>query len=182
MAARQLHIDQLEEFYLRDDLSRLTPGTRILFGHVRSVDVERVSTATGPAEAWCEVATVYAVGEYSHYDLHPPRQGVRKDSSSSLAEKTMRIRYIPGEAIREDYIADRHAADAGVLAYAPGHYNGANFTVLLNDLEAAGVELIPTPSSEYLEKQQVFNALYEETYGAIDRYIEAAIAEDIYSR
>jgi hypothetical protein len=140
-------IDQLGEHHLRD-LSRLTPGTRVLFGHVPELTGD--PAIIGYHEFYSgELATVKKIETISANELFKFKTPV------SWAQHTSSVIFYTQEDGRD---WKNFATDAGVERYTEGHYNSANFTVLLDDLEAAGIELILDVTQKYKRRLEKFNA------------------------
>lgn len=143
------HIDQLSEFHLRD-LKRLTPGAKVLFGHVPPLDEDPAyCDTTEYADAYrAEVIEVKAASfNELHHFTHTPEWATAKQQVIFYDSVNYKNRH-------------RYASDSGVIPSTVGEesYNPTNFTVLLEDLEAAGVTLDLNVSEEYQARLDEFNA------------------------
>lgn len=144
--AKRLYLDQLSKFHVKDP-ERLKPGTKLLFGHVPPLqDPELRDSKVRP---FSEQVTVDHVGNYSFEDLH---ENVKEFPSSK--EKSPVVILDKGLS---HYTRYRYLGDAGVLPYNGSFYNSSNFTVILDDLKEAGVELVLEVSPEYRARMEEFN-------------------------
>lgn len=136
---KTLHIDELQDFALRD-LSRLKPGAEALQLHIPNLSEE-----SGPflsmRAVWATQITVGRVGMIPYHELEPDAPRSPGDEARTLASYT----FTDGDG-RSDY---RFASDAGIEPYGSGRYNSTNSLVLIEDLEKAGVEVELEPSPAF---------------------------------
>jgi len=145
-----------QDFRLRD-LERLTPGSKVLFIHLPPLNDDLLITHMGSIPyTSVELAIITEVKDASFDDLHPlavenPNRATQTAEQLEWAtEKKPVIFYNRHPALLTPNISHRYASDSGVIPYSPsGMYNDTNFTVLMDDLNEAGVELSTLPSPEY---------------------------------
>ena len=141
-------IDELTAFHLHD-LSRLTPGVKVLIGHVGEIYSTKLSYRFKES-ARGELATITRTANISFNELY----GINGAGESSKILQPV-IFYQNGLG-QENFI---YANDAGVNVYDDGLYNKVNFIVVLSDLEQAGAELSLTPSEAYTASLAAYNSL-----------------------
>ena len=152
-------IDQLGAFHLHD-LSRLTPGVRVLIGHVGKVSFV-VPSSKFKKKAVGHLGTITRTTNISFNELHGYTD---TDNDLSSIEQSV-IFYQSDELGSKDYItrtkfgsvAFIYASDAGVNVYDSGLRSKTNFIVVLSDLDQAGVELSLTPSAAYTSRLVEYN-------------------------
>lgn len=126
-------LDELSDFHVKD-LNRLTPGTKVLFGHVPDLI----------AESRFHDHKIFPSVEYAEV--------LRTEDDSSDSPKPQ-IHYRDSKG-REN----RHyASDMSVIPYGAGFYNDANFVVILDDLKNAGVSVDTEVSPHYKSAQELYN-------------------------
>lgn len=145
-----LHLDELRDFALRDP-ARLTPGTEALFVHLPVL--ENAHAASWRASAHAYVATVVESGEFSQNDLHPDM--IVDKPWATKKDAIVRISSLNTETYR-------YLNDSGVIPYDSGYLNPVNFTVLLEDLKAAGHDYHLSASPAWLQAANDFNEQVEE--------------------
>lgn len=143
-----LFLDELKERAVRD-IEKLTPGTEILIGHVP--DLSHPELVDSHAHYSSDAGIVTEVG-YKYFDeLHP---GMDRHEGE---EPKLVILYSDGG----DRMRYMHATDAGVLPYGDpqnGHYNDANFMVLISELNDEGIMPLLRASDDYEERLKEFNS------------------------
>lgn len=146
-----LYIDQLRKFAVHDP-SRIQKGDKVLFLHVPSL----TDTAWNDHKlsAYGSEVEITEVGMKTFAELHPVL-------TNPLKTDPALVFLYKGEH-SESY---RHASDAGVIPYEGNWRNDVNFTVLVSDLEKAGVEVILEASPEYRrEMEKVNETIVEHNY------------------
>lgn len=143
-----LFLDELSDYHSKD-LSRFKPGAKILFGHIPPVTRNPILEFAELCPSSRE-AEVVEVKDIAFNVLHNIKHGNPKCD----APRTMIFYKIEGINDTCSYPTDR-----GIEPYAEGYYNPANFTVILSDLEYAGVEYVPVASPAYMEQIRKLNAL-----------------------
>lgn len=148
-----LSIDGLKAHALRD-LSKLTPGTEVIFGHVPTLDDPAMEDSKN--FVYGHFATVTEVRDATFAELHPLlRKPIETD-----AQPVIFYQHGIGSEI-EGIEAHRYATDSGVIPYdgtTSVFYNTTNFTVLLSELKELGIEPSIEPSEEFTADLEEFNS------------------------
>lgn len=139
------HLDELAEFHLRD-LSRIKPGMRLLFGHIPPLDDPYL--VDSKQHPYSDIVEVMRVAKISANDLF------KFERSVDWATEEKPVIFYSTENHGQYH---RYASDAGIIPYTPGGYNTANFTVILSDLEDAGIMLELDVTEDYQARLDVFN-------------------------
>ena len=145
-----VYTDELIQFRVRD-ISRLKPGTEIIFAHVPELKDPELGTYEVFAEA--RLYIVVEVAEKSFNDLHGSNSDTVRNNEKNtviLFEDTYRSQ------VKPNY---RYATDAGVIPYSGNWYNDTNFTVIVSDLEDAGMTWIDEISPSYKTRLDAYNSL-----------------------
>lgn len=137
-----VYTDELLQFRVRD-ISRLKPGAEIIFAHVPELKNPEFETYKVFADA--HRYTVVEVAEKSFNDLH----GSNSDTVRNNEKNTVIL-------FEDTY---RSQADAGVIPYSGNWYNDTNFTVIVSDLEDAGMTWIDEISPSYKVRLDAYNSL-----------------------
>lgn len=143
--ATDIYTNELRQFQVRD-ISRLVPGTEILIAHVP--DLENPSLEFSKVSAQAHRYTVLEVCEKTANELH------HFDTDADWANEKDTVIHVKNKHY-EDYM---YASDCGVLPYEGGGYNTTNFTVILSDLEDAGMTWINDTSPSYKEALEKYNS------------------------
>lgn len=155
-----IFLDELKEYALRDP-ERLVPGARVVLGHVPTL--ERPDLADHRQGAYGRFATVLEVGWKTFAELHP---GVSNPINSEPA-----LVMVYDDGSESKFIRYRHLSDSGVIPYSGGWRNSVNFVVLIEDLEARGIEPMLTVSEAYeLALEQFNEQVHELPYSYDDCY------------
>lgn len=136
---KTLHIDELQEFALRD-LTRLKPGAEALQLHIPDLSEDPGIFRKFRAAQGVRV-TIDRVGKLPYHELEPTAPRSPGDEALAYSSYTY-----TDEHGNSDW---RFASDAGIEPYGSGIYNGANSLVLIEDLKAAGVEVSLEASAAY---------------------------------
>jgi len=136
---KTLHIDELQEFALRD-MNRLKPGAEALQVHIPDLTQDpgfyrfiRVPSAVR--------VTVDRVGMMAYHELEPEAPRSPGDENRVLSVYTY--------TAEDGHSSYRFTSDAGITAYESGIYNTSNTLVLLEDLKEADIEVSLVPSPQY---------------------------------
>jgi hypothetical protein len=159
------HLDELAEFHLRD-VSRLTRGAEVLFGHVPTLAGDPALSEVREEFVFSELGESTGVEVSSLNDLfkfnHPVNWGEQRGTV---------IFYLDEKREQKK----RFAVDAGVESSPNGLYHESNFVVLVDDVKAAGFKLSVDTSSAYKRR-------LEEYHEAMDAAAElrSEIVEALY--
>lgn len=146
-----LYIDQLRKFAVHDP-SRIQKGDKVLFLHVPSLT--DTTWNDHKLSAYGNEVEITEVGMKTFAELHPVLTNPLKTDPALV--------FLYKREHSESY---RHASDAGVIPYEGNWRNDVNFTVLVSDLEKAGVEVILEASPEYRrEMEKVNETIVEHNY------------------
>ncbi len=147
-------LDELSAFHVKD-ITRLKPGEKIIFGHVPNLDREDYFRFRDhKVYPQMETVEVVAVEWASFNELHSSLTNLTDDEWAP--EKKLVIRY-RSERGHEGY---RHASDASIVAYNPetNFFNDTNFVVIPQELEDAGLVLIPEVTAVYRKAADLYNS------------------------
>lgn len=123
----------LEELRFRAvrDPRVLVPGTLIIMAHVPDLAKGGYgSTPTGEIVTVREVRTDY------------------RDNGVGGVEEVVKLHYFDKHGEHESFAGDR-----GIIRYPAGHFNEANFVVLVSDLVDADIEIDLNVSEEYARQR-----------------------------
>ncbi len=141
-----IFLDELREFAIRDP-ERLVPGSRVVLGHVPTL--ERPDLEDHRQSAYGQIVTVLEVGWKAFAELHP---GLSDPFKSGPA-----LVMVYDDGSESKLIRYQHLSDSGVVPYSGGWRNPVNFVVLIEDLEAHGIEPLLTVSEDYELALEQFN-------------------------
>lgn len=128
----------LEELRFRAvrDPELLVPGTLVILAHVPDLDKGGYG-----GEPMAEIGTVREMR--FHYE----------DNGDGTTNEVLKIHYFDKHGEHETYASDR-----GVIPYPAGHFNEANFVVVVADLIAADIEVNLKVSEDYTRRRALINS------------------------
>lgn len=146
----------LEELRFRAvrDPELLVPGTLVIMAHVPDLDKGGYGV-----EPMAEIVTVREMR--FHYE----------DNGDGTTDEVLKIHYFDKHGEHETYASDR-----GVIPYPAGHFNEANFVVVVADLIDADLEIDLKVSEDYTRRRALINSSRD--YDPYDIYGDADWAEE----
>lgn len=146
----KIYLDELRPYAVREP-SRIKPGARVVFVHLPPLSNSWAEYS--PQHAFGFLATVVEVAEKSPAELEPLAPRYEGDTKRSLM-----ILFRTEDQLSEEP-QDRYASDSGVIPYEnnANNYNSTNFTVLVDDLESQGLEIVLEVKPSYAKKLEIFN-------------------------
>lgn len=156
----KVYLDELRPYAVREP-SRLKPGARVVFVHLPPLT--NPWAEYNPQHAFGSLATVVEVAEKSPAELEPLAPRYPGDEKRALM-----ILFRTEDQLSEDP-QDRYASDSGVIPYenSANNYNSTNFTVLVDDLESQGLEIVLEVKPSYAEQLEKFNGEIEAGGGSL---------------
>jgi len=142
-------LDELQPFHVKD-ISRLTPGTKVIFGHVPNLNSD-ADFRDHKIYAQGYYAEIVKVEEASFNSLHSSLTNL---SQEEWATKTAPVIFYKDEQGRESH---RYASDTSVIPYQGTFFNDANFAVIVQDLDDAGLVVFPEVTAVYKLAQEQYN-------------------------